>query len=64
MWDLSTWACVRVIQQPAESGALSALALGPDATIYLAGQVLLLSARGKTVHARPDSYYWYKGPGV
>ena len=39
VWDLATYACVRVLQQPRESGALSALAVSPDGTVYVAGQV-------------------------
>ncbi|KAK9917148.1 hypothetical protein WJX75_001304 [Coccomyxa subellipsoidea] len=38
VWDLATYACVRVLQQPRESGALSALAVSPDGTVYVAGQ--------------------------
>ncbi len=40
VWDLATFACLRVIQQPRENGALHALAVGPDDTLYVAGQVL------------------------
>lgn len=39
VWDLGSYACVRVLQQPREAGALCALAVGPDGTIYIAGQV-------------------------
>ena len=38
MWDLGSYACVRVVQLPREGGALSALAVGPDGTAYIAGQ--------------------------
>lgn len=39
VWDLATFACLRVLQQPRESGALSALSVASDGTLYVAGQV-------------------------
>lgn len=39
VWDLQTYACLRIIQQPRENGALYALAVDPNDTLYVAGQV-------------------------
>ncbi|CAL8463359.1 g2893 [Coccomyxa elongata] len=38
VWDLATYTCLRVLQQPRESGALSALAVAPHGIVYVAGQ--------------------------
>lgn len=43
VWDLATYTCLRVLQQPRESGALSALAVAPHGTVYVAGQVRICS---------------------
>jgi WD40 repeat protein len=39
VWDLDTYACLRIVQQPRESGALYAVAIGSDNTLFVAGQV-------------------------
>ena len=43
VWDLATYTCLRVQQQPRESGALFALAVAPNGTVYVAGQVCACS---------------------
>ena len=63
VWDLATYTCLRVQQQPRESGALFALAVAPNGTVYIAGQVRACSLNASLSGEKPTGCRLVCWPG-